>query len=200
MNDFFEIQYDWDSYPDRWHLDNPIDENGNIIDANLLPRRGNYVGQDIKKVLIDTKFPGRKLDFSFGYFNLILVKKNVADIIESNGGNIQRFPVNLDPTQEYGYEVIFILDAPAGCVDISRAEEFEFFEEDDKRVKTPYGGIPSRQKGMLYKIYDLYIKKDKVLGLNIFSPWEYPCVIVSEKLKSEFESSGVTGIKYRAVT
>lgn len=200
MKDFFEIQYDWDSYPNRWHLDFPIDENQNNIDANMLPRRGAYSGPEIKKVNIDTKFPGKSLDFSFGYFNLILVSKKVADIIESYGGKIQRFPVTMIPTNESGYEVIFVLESPRGCIDLSRAEEFEFFEKDDLRVKMPYGGIPSRQKGMLYKIYDLYLVKEKIQEFSIFSPWEYPSIIISNEIKSRFEAEEVTGIKYRIVT
>ena len=197
MSDFFEIRYDAEKCPDRWHLDNPIDDQGNFIDASMLPRRGPYVGPRIAKVQIDTRYPGRPLDFSFGYFDFILLSTRVADLIESHGGRIQRFPVTLEPTGDQGYEVIFTLDSPKGVIDISRAEEFEFFEADDLRVEIRYGGIPPRQKGMLYKIYDLYIDSDKAKGICFFRPWEYASLIISEDIKSAFESAGVTGIRYR---
>lgn len=200
MEKFFEIDYDWKLYPNRWYLDNPIDNNGNDIDANMLPRRGIYKGPEIKKVKIDMEYPGIKLDFSFGYFNLILLSKKAADIIESCGGRIQRFPVILEPTFENNYEVIFIPDCPSGCIDLSRAEEFEFYSEDDKKAKSPYGGILPRQKGMLYKIYDLYLKKEKIPDSQIFRPWEFSSIIISEKIKNEFELNKITGIKYRLVT
>lgn len=200
MTQFYEIRYDPVNYPDRWHLDDPIDEFNAVMDANMLPKRGPYIGPRISKVQIDTRYPGRPLDFSFGYFDFILLRTHVADLIESHGGRIQRFPVTLDPTGEAGYEVIFTLDAPKGLIDLSRAEEYEFFEADDPRVEMRYGGIPPRQRGMLYKIYDLYLDPHKAESMEFFRPWEHASLIVSESLKNAFEAAAVTGIKYRLVT
>ena len=200
MNKFFEVQFDADRFPDRWHLDAPTTEDGILIDANMLPRRGPYVGPKISKVQIDERYPGRPLDFSFGYFDFVVVRTHVADLIEAHGGKIQRFPVHLEPTGEPGYEMIFTLDAPRGLVDLSRAEEFEFYQEDDTRVVLPYGGIAPRQKGMLYKVYDLYIDAERAKGLTIFRPWEYASLIISGELKQAFEAAGVTGISYRLVS
>lgn len=196
MSDFFEVFFDAEGVPDMWHLRYPIDEFGNIMDANMLPDRGPYVGPRIAKVQIDTRYPGRPLDFSFGYFSFLVVKSWVADIIEAHGGKIQRFPVTLEPTGETGYEVIFTLDAPKGLIDLSRATEYEFYERDDTLAEMPYGGVMPRQKGMLYKVYDLYIDPNKALGMEFFRPWEYPSLIVSGSLKSAFEGAGVTGITY----
>jgi hypothetical protein len=64
----------------------------------LLPRKGPYAGPQIAKVQIDTRYPGRALDFSFGYFNFLMVKPWVADMIEAHGGKVQRFPIALEPT------------------------------------------------------------------------------------------------------
>lgn len=200
MSQYFEIKYDADIYPDRWHLDCPIDEFGNLIDANLLPKRGAYIGPCLMKVKVDMDFPGRKLDFSFGSFDFLMVSGRVADLIEMHGGRVQRYPIVLKPFQESGYEVIFTLDAPKGLIDLSRANEYEFFDSDDLRVDMRYGGIQPRQKGMLRKIYPLYLKRDYISGLEFFRLWEYPGIIISSSLKIAFESIGVTGIKYRAVT
>ena len=200
MTEFFRVRFDADRYPDRWHLDDPIDESGNVMDANMLPDRGPYVGPRIAKVQIDTRYPGRPLDFSFGYFDFLMLRSWVSDIIESHGGKIQRFPVTLEPTGEDGYEVIFTLDAPKGLIDLNRAEEYEFYEADDPRVEMRYGGIVPRQKGMLYKVYNLYIDPNKAHGMEFFRPWEYPSLIVSGALRSAFEEAGVTGITYRAVS
>lgn len=194
---FFEIRYDAERFPDRWHLDGPIDDAGNTMDANMMPRRGPYVGPRIDKVLIDTRYPGRPLDFSFGYFDFILVTTLVAEMIEAWGGRIQRYPVTLEPTGESGFEVIFTLDAPKGLIDLSRADEYEFYEADDPHIEMRYGGVPPRQKGMLYKIYHLYLDPEKAKGMEFFRPWEYPSLIITESLKNAFESAGVTGIKYR---
>lgn len=200
MNTFFEVEYDATHYPDRWHLDDPRDEKGNVLDANMLPRRGPYTGPRISKVHVDTRYPGRSLDFSFGYFDFVVVRSHVADLIEAHGGSIQRFPVSLEQSIETGYEVIFTLDSPKGLIDVSRAEEFEFFEADDTRVQMPYGGIAPRQEGMLYKVYDLYIDAGRAKGLTIFRPWEYASLIISGELKQAFEAAGVTGIQYRLVS
>lgn len=200
MMKYFELYFDAERFPDRWHLDDPIDEFGNVMDANMLPRRGPYVGPRIAKVQIDTRYPGRPLDFSFGYFNFLMLKGWVADIIEAHGGKIQRYPVTLEPTGEAGYEVIFTTDSPKGLIDLSRAREYEFYEQDDTTAEMPYGGVMPRQKGMLYKVYDLYIDPDKAQGMDFFRPWEYPVLIVSGALKSAFEAAGVTGITYRAVS
>jgi hypothetical protein len=108
--------------------------------------------------------------------------------------------VSLEQPGAADYEITFTLDAPKGLIDISRAEEFEFFEADDMRVQMPYGGIAPRQKGMLYKVYDLYIDAERAQGLTIFRPWEYPSLIISGELKHAFEAAGVTGIQYRLVS
>lgn len=200
MKSFFELRLDASTYPDMWQLRFPIDDEGNNLDPNMLPDRGPYIGPRIAKVQVDTRYPGRPLDFSFGYFDFILLRTPVADLIESHGGRIQRFPVTLEPTGEAGYEVIFTLDAPKGLIDLSRAEEYEFYEADDPRVEMRYGVIAPRQKGMLYKIYDLYLDPRKAEGMEFFRPWEYASLIVSEKLKNAFEAAGVSGIKYRLVT
>jgi len=200
MSAFFEVQFDASNFPDRWHLDNPIDEGGNLLDASMFPRRGPYTGPEISKVQVNTSYPGRALDFSFGYFDFLIVRSHVAELIVAHGGNIQRFPVTLEPPQESGYEVIFTLDAPKGTIDLSRAEEFEFFDVDDTRVQLPYGGIAPRQKGMLYKVYDLYIHAERARGLTIFRPWEYASLIISGDLKRAFEAAEVTGISYRLVS
>ena len=79
--------------------------------------------------------------------------------------------------------MIFTLDSPRGLADLSRAEEFEFYQEDDTRVVLAYGGIAPRQKGMLYKVYDLFIDAEQAEGLTIFRPWEYASLIISGELK-----------------
>lgn len=197
MNDFFEVYFDAVGFPDMWHLDEPIDESGTQLDANLLPRMGPYRGPKISEVQIDTRYPGRPLDFSFGYFNFLMVTSKVADLIEGHGGQIQRFPVLLEPTQEFGYEVIFTMDAPKGLIDVSRAEELEYYEESDTKIDQRYGGVAPRQKGMLRRLYPVLIDAKKAKGMSFFRPWEYGRLIVSEELKNAFEAEGVTGIAYQ---
>ncbi len=199
MTKFFEVFFDAEGFPDRWHLDDPIDDSGNVLNANLLPRKGPYIGPRIAKVQIDTRYPGRTLDFSFGYFNFLMVKSWVANMIEAHGGKIQRFPVTLEPTSEAGYEVIFTLDAPKGLIDLDRADEYEFYQESDTEIDRRYGGIAPRQKGMLYRVRPLYIAATKAAGMEFFRPWETSALIVSETLKTAFEAAGLTGVAYRRV-
>jgi hypothetical protein len=200
MKEFFAVQYDADAHPDRWHLDDPIDASGNILDANLLPKMGPYIGPSIAAVQIDTRYPGRALDFSFGYFNFLVVRTFVADLIEQHGGHIQRFPVVLKPGDQSGYELIFTLDAPKGLIDLDRADEYQFHETTDPVCDMRYMNIAPRQKGMLYKVYDLYIDAERAKGLTIFRPWEYASLIISGDLKRAFEAAEVTGISYRLVS
>lgn len=197
MKKYFEAFFDAEGMPDMWHLRYPIDVSGLILETNLLPTKGPYTGPLITKVQIDTRYPGRPMDFSFGYFSFILVKGWVADMIQSHGGNIQRFPVVLEPSGEAGYEVIFTLDAPSGVIDLSRAEEIEYYAESDTEIDQRYGGIAPRQKGMLYRLSPLFIDAEKADGMEFFRPWERNSLIVSESLKSAFEAAGVTGIAYR---
>ena len=197
---FYEIYFDAEHFPDRWHLDDPIDEYGNIIDANLLPQIGPYIGPRIDKVQVDIRYPGQSLDFSFGYFNFLMVKNWVAEMIEAHGGKIQRFPVSLEPTGEVGYEVIFALDAAKGLIDLSRAKEYEYYEESDLEVDLRHGGISPRQKGMFYKLYPLYIHAERASSLTFFRPWEKDLLIISESLKLSLEHACVTGLAYRSVT
>lgn len=200
MKDFFAVEYDADTYPDRWHLGDPTDASGNILDSNLFPRRGPYTGPTIAAVQIDTRYPGRALDFSVGYFNILVVRTFVSELIERHGGRIQRFPVVLKPDDQSGYELIFILDIPRGLIDLDRAHEYQFYETTDLECDTRYSSIAPRQKGMLYKVYDLYIDAERAKDLTIFRPWEYPSLIISGELKEAFEAAGVTGIQYRRVS
>ncbi|WP_332778300.1 hypothetical protein [Polaromonas sp.] len=198
---YFELSYGYEEYADRWHLDEPEDNTGDKLDANLLPKVGPYDGRQIARVPVDTQYPGRALDFSFGYFNFLVLRTHVADLIEKHQGRIQRFPVTLEPAGEHGYEVVFTLDAPKGLVDVSRALEHEFYQEDDMRVTMRYGGLAPRQKGMLSKVYPLHIFADKAKGHEFFRPWEYTsAIVISEALKNDFEKAGVTGIKYTLVS
>jgi hypothetical protein len=197
MSRFFEIFFDADGCPDMWQLKCPIDDCGNQLETNLLPRVGPYVGPKISKVQIDTRYPGQPLDFSFGYFNFLMVTSKVADLIDRHGGQIQRFPVILEPTQESGYEVIFTLDAPRGLIDLSRAEEVEYYEESDTKIDQRYGGVAPRQKGMLRRLYPVLVDAKKAEGMSFFRPWEYGRLIVSAELKNAFEAAGVTGIAYQ---
>ena len=144
-----------------------MDGAGVPLNTSLLPRTGPYTGPKIAKVQIDTRYPGRPLDFSFGYRDFLMVTSKVADLIEKHGGRIQRFPVTLEPTQEAGYEVIFTLDAPKGVLDLSRVEELEYYEEDDTKIDRRYGGLAPRQKGMMYKLYPVMIDPEKAKGMSI---------------------------------
>src|SRR5690606_16935510 len=115
--------------PSMWQLRHPIDASGEPLESNLLPRLGLYTGPKIAAVQIDTRYPGKPLDFSFGYFNFVVVRTFVADLIEQLGGRIQRFPVSMKPSDESGYAVIFTLEAPKGLIDLSRAHEYQFYEK-----------------------------------------------------------------------
>lgn len=200
MSNFFEIYYDAEAFPNRWHLDDPISDDGLQLDANLFPRMGAYSGPKIAKVPIDMRYPGMPLDFSFGYFNFVMVKSEVANLIERHGGRIQRFPVILEPTQDASYDVIFSLDAPKGLIDLSRAEELEFYNKSDAEIDQRYGGVAPRQKGMLRRLHPLFIDHKKAKGFSFFRPWEFGRLIVSEDLKKSFEVEKVTGLSYSLVS
>jgi hypothetical protein len=201
MKAFFEVYFDFEKFPDMWNLTDPINENGNVLEANALPTHGSYIGSRIVKVHINTRYPGRPMDFNFGYGSLLVVKTHVADLIEAHGGRIQRYPVTLEPTGETEYEVIFALDAPKGLIDISRANEYEFYDADVLGADMRYRVIAPAQKGMLYKCYPhLYIYPEKVGDMEFYKPWEYDTLIISETLKEDFEAANVTGIKYTQVS
>lgn len=193
----YELTPDTNAYPDMWQLRYPLDDQGIPLETNLLPKMGPYAGPRIASVLIDERYPGIPMDFSFGYSNFVMVRSHVADLIEAHGGRIQRFPVKLLPTGETGYEVIFTLDAPQGLIDLKRATEYEFYTQTDSEIDLRYGGVPPRQQGMLYRLYPLYVRPDKVAGLTIFRPWEFREIVISSELKSAFEEVGVSGITYR---
>ena len=198
----YKIFFDSVGCPDMWHLKDPLNQDGEVVDMQALPYIAPFIGLPLATVPINLKYPGRALDFTYQISKYFIVRTFVANLIETFGVRLQRFPVTLSPTGEVGYEVVFAYDCVIkGLVDLTRAEEHEFYEKSFENFPLPYGGIASHQKGMLYKVYPLKINSHDAQHLIWFRPWEELGVtIIREDLKEAFEKHGVTGLSYELVS
>ena len=194
---YFTAMFDLEKFPNMWHLINTRDNEGKEFHLleKLLHKNGKIVSVEINKRYSECFQP---VDLSIVTRGDVLVmKKKLADLIEDYGGNVLRFPIVLLPDGIEGYEAVLTLDFPKGTVDLARANDYEFYDQE----YCDEFEAPDRL-GRLRKVYPLHLKAELIpQSLNIFRAWEWSIdLIISEPLKQAFEQQGVTGVYYREVT
>ena len=193
----FSVEIDFEKFPNMWHLINALDDKGEefYLLEKLLGEDGKIVSVEINKRYPDRFQPVDLTIMTIG--NVLIMKKKLADLIETHGGRVLRFPIVLLPDDMEGYEAVLTLDFPKGMVDLARAKEYKFYDQEycDEL------GVPDKL-GRLRKVYPLHLNPDLIpQDLSIFRVWEYRVdLIISEPLKQAFEQQGVTGVYYREVT
>lgn len=188
MNKYYRLQDDV-NFPNRWHLGELIDGNGNEIEQDLfIYPKGRKINL-YKPLSLKIDERGSCLDFTFTSYDMPLVKKQIGSILESFEKNgIQRIPVNIESCEEE-YEILNIFNT-IDCLDEGRSEILFWKEEDGRPDKV----------GKYRMVTNMHVDPDRAVGFNIFrlGGWQI-AIIVSERVKSALEKIGATGIRFTEV-
>ncbi|MFY0568556.1 imm11 family protein [Archangium lansingense] len=179
----------WDDLyvPGRWHLSAPdVDEHGREIDPWQF-KDGEVIKLESAPLLHMVR-PGRALDFSLTGLTVPLVNDRVVSLFERLGLEQE---VQFIPTRVEGFsEPYFLLNAlrVIRCIDDARCEEVLYWLPEDNRPD---------KLGQYRNVRSLRVDPQKVGNSNIFRPWGWTvALIVSERIKLEMESAGITGTEF----
>jgi hypothetical protein len=172
-------------HPGRWHLRNPVDEHGQLINSWQF-----FEGRrlDLQET---TRFPvkpdGVELDFCLAGVSVPVVNSRVVQVFELLGiQEVQFLPVQV----EKHVGPYFILNALRilRSIDEPRCAEVQYWE--------PKHGQPEKVGEYRY-VRGMRIDPTKVEGARIFRPWGWTLtLVVSEDLKEALEREGLTGTKF----
>lgn len=176
---------------DRWFLKslNVVDENKVSVWKFISPAPLKI--PDSEKLTISVRENGKPLDFTFADFEVLIVNEKVAFFLSDD--ECQLIPVQVDGIKtKHSYFIVVLLNA-VDCLDESRAL-FEKWQHDDP-IRPDLAG---NYKG----VYKLFVHTNKIQpGNTIFRLGKSENIIViNEKLKRQFESNGITGIKFKDIT
>jgi hypothetical protein len=188
---YYRLMDELNKIKDRWFLKslNVVDENKISVWKFLSPAPVNL--PDTAKLKISVREIGKALDFTFADFEVLIVNEKVAFFLSDV--ECQLLPVEVGGVKnEHSYFVVVILNS-VDCLDESRSV-FEKWQSDDP-IRPDLAGD---YKG----IYKLFVDPNKINPNNtIFRLGKSDnVIIVSEKLKKQFESNGITGVKFKEVT
>jgi hypothetical protein len=174
----------------RWFFKslNVVDENEISVWKFLSPAQVKLT--NTKKLKMNIREHGKPLDFTFADFEVLVVNEKVASFLPDEV--CQLIPVEIDDVKnEHSYFIVVLLNI-VDCVDEGRSV-FEKWQSDD----------PSRPDlaGEYKGIYKLFVDSNKINQNTIFRLGKSEnIIIINEKLKKQFEDTGITGIKFKEVT
>ena len=185
---YFEL-YDDVYIPGRWHVNSPVDAQGETIRSKLL-----LSGKPLElegEPFIPVSHPGLALDFSLTELATNVVSHRFVSLCERLG---LRDEVQFIRARVEGHvEPYFVLNAlrVIRCIDDARCREVKYWEPED--------GIPEAV-GEYKDVAGLKIDPTQVGDTHLFRPWGWPVVLlVSEHLKQAIEEAGLTGPKFLEV-
>jgi hypothetical protein len=177
MDDFAEIQ-------GRWWLKTPRDASGALIDPELF-RNGQLLNLR-PPLTISIRYDGEPLDWTFADFNMPVVSKRTATLLRSMCGNdFQSFDATIEGYSG-DFEVINFLKV-IQCLDETKSDVMFWKEEDGRSDKV----------GQYRQVANMRIDSSQIVNADIFriAGWEI-ALIVSERIKVEFEMEKITGVRF----
>ncbi len=181
----FEMCADWAGVPDMWYLSEPMDIDGNDLDAREFSEGATYRGPTPTHVPIGKE--GRRLAFNFGAFDMPIVSRDVLQMIERIAPqDVQSFPVCVAGTDE-SFHIVNVI-AALDCLDEDRSE-FIRWEEKDNR--------PDRL-GSIHVMSTLCVDPTRVGDHHIFriEDWPFP-LLVSSTLKGALQQLPNLGVVFK---
>lgn len=180
---FYRVELD-DSIDTGWFLDEPVDDQGNPIDARIFTE-----GEEVRitrPLTLPIMERGEPLNFHLAAFDMPVVTEQIGSLIEEIAGNdVQRIPVMIEGNIS-GYEILNVVKVLA-CVD-EQSSEFERWTLDDHRPDLA---------GTYRVIYKLKVKVANDEQADIFRIKGYEItLIVSDTLKATLERAGVRGVTF----
>ncbi|MBN9360419.1 MULTISPECIES: DUF1629 domain-containing protein [unclassified Devosia] len=177
---FYRLGFDHTIQP-QWFLSEPTDEAGQAIDARAFTEGRSYTGPRPRELAVLQQ--GLELDFSFGPFDMPVVRREIGATFESLCGlSVERFPVHIAGVP--GFEVLNVASA-LDCFDYANS------------VYTlwPEGGKRPEKAGELRMVLELRIDPERVGNAHLFRVDGWPiALIASSSLKERLEgtASGLT--------
>ncbi|HVG57873.1 MAG TPA: DUF1629 domain-containing protein [Hyalangium sp.] len=173
--------------PNRWHLDTPIDSQGQkVFDWDF--KRGTPVHVNGRlKIPIDTA--GRPLDFTEAGIRIPVVHVKVASMLaERAPGDVQLIPADIEGQPDQ--YLVLVVTRLIRCID-EKASRILFWTHED--------GEPDRV-GQYRDVRDMRIDKTKVGNAKVFRPeWWEVALVVSEDIKDAMDAMGATGTRFQEV-
>ncbi|ATB42785.1 hypothetical protein CYFUS_008264 [Cystobacter fuscus] len=176
--------------PGRWHLDDPVDQQGQEI------RTWQFVRGDPAhvegRIRIPIYVPGRPLDFSLlaGATIPVVHARVAAMFAELAPGDVQLIPVEVDGQSEP--YVLLNITRVVKCIDDEASDEVRHWEPEDGRPD---------ETGQYRSVIGMRIDPSKVGDARVFRTWGWsPAIIISEDIKQALERMGATGAKFKEVT
>ena len=171
----------------RWFLMAPCDQAGQEIDPRVFTNGTAYDGP--KPVRAPLRRRGDPVDFNFGAFDYIVVTHVLGTALTKlQNGLAQRFPITIEAYGD-GYEIFNLLNV-VDCFDEARSEFTRWGPNDIRPDKI----------GQLCSVLTLRVDISKTAGCELFRLAGWPiAVIASERVKSLFEDSEVTGVAFQEV-
>ena len=172
----------------RWHLGNPLTEDGQEIDPwQFFEGRLLNLGVTPRLPL---DVPGQPLDFCWAAFSIPVVHQRFVDLFHRlRVQEVQFIPIQVEAhTEPY-----FILNPlhVIRCIDDARCTEVEYWQPED--------GQPEKL-GEYRFISGLRIDPARVGDARVFRTWGWSiALIVSEELKHALEAGGLSGTRFVAV-
>ena len=184
MRRFYDLMDDRRSQT-RWHLDNPVDEQGQEIDPWQF-KKGKVLEMGcVPRFPLD--IPGSPLDYCWAAFTIPVVHERVVQLFQRMGlGDVQFIPARV----EGHAEPYFILNALRiiRCIDDARCTEVRYWKPEDNRPD---------KLGEYRVVYGMRIDPTKVGDARIFRPWGWRvALVISEDLKQALEQEGITGTRF----
>ena len=186
---YFEL-FDDVYIPGRWHLDDPVDQQGQEVHTWQFVR-GEPAHIDAR-LRIPLYVPGRPLDFSLlAGATLPVVHARVAAVFaELARGDVQLIPVEVEGQSE-SY-VLLNITRVVKCIDDEASAEVRHWEPGDERPD---------KTGQYKSVIDMRIDPSKVGDARVFRTWGWsPAIIISKEVKQTLERMGATGAKFKEVT
>lgn len=169
---------------DRWQLSCPRDDEGFELDPRQFTQ-GKYI-QPKSTLTVGVRRLGRKVDFNFGDFDMLVARSRVGSMVQAMvGEGIQRISARVEGEQEI-FEILNPL-VRVKCVDEAKSEFLRWGVEDGRPDKV----------GQYRMITRLRLMSSAIKDRDFFRVDEWPmALIVSDRLKSELEHQTVTGIAF----
>ncbi|MCP3144192.1 imm11 family protein [Pyxidicoccus xibeiensis] len=184
---YFDLTEDVYS-PGRWHLDTPVDGQGQEVGSWLfLEGQAASVTEPLKVALYRR---GKPLDYSQADAGIVpVVHPRVASVFEELArGDVQTFPIQVEGQPE-PYVLINVIRV-VKCIDDQASEHVERWIPEDENDQ------PERA-GEYRNVVGMRIDKSLVGDAKVFRPWGWNVVlVVSEDIKEALERTGASGMKF----
>ncbi len=184
---YYRLLDDLHSLKDRWflgelNLQDPFDF-WKYIRVNLAI---DNITQD-NDLAVDVREKGRSLDFTFADFDIPIVNNKVVSLIHS--ANVDFIPVQVNNVE--GKYYILVVKKEIECIDENNSEFMKFDSKDEVRPD---------KAGQYRSFKKMVIHPDIVNGEDIFRIKKFnSALIVSERIKDNFQIHGITGVKFLPV-